>query len=547
MAEAAGLGQSMHDRELRAKVKWLMIFRVTVVTVLLGSLSVLHVYQEREPARAIFSLIIATYALSLFYALIYNHVANLKFFAYIQVLGDILLETGVVYATGSIDSAFSFTYIFSIIAAGIILLRRGSFLFASLAGIAYGTLVDLQYYGLILPSPNRLYTESELFYNIFLTFIAYYTIAFLSSSLSERLKVAREELQEKSTGLRELQALNENIVRSMADGMLIIGLDGRIESFSKAAEGITGFTEQEVQGKSFAEVFKWLGVETFFHDREAAGRLPYRYELAFRRDGRDLALGMMLSPLRDESGRITGLLGIFQDLTPMKEMEIEIKRKDRLAAIGEVAAGVAHEIRNPLASLSGALQVLKADLKLVDDDERLMGIALSEMDRLNGIVTDFLNYARPQSPSREFCDASTVFSDTVELLTNGRDLPEGLEISLDLPEEALVIWADAAQMRQVLLNLLINAVQSGATGIVARAWKEGPKTFMEVEDNGEGINPEDIDRIFFPFFSKKEGGSGLGLSIVYRIVEEHGGTITAASEPGRCTRMTVTVPSGELR
>ncbi|HLB24924.1 MAG TPA: ATP-binding protein [Nitrospirota bacterium] len=540
---------AVQDFEVRPRLKWLMIFRVTVITLLLGSLAVLQLHQERSPVASIYFLIIATYLLTIAYSLVFDSIRNLAAFAYVQIIGDVVLETGVVFVTGGLDSAFSFTYIFSIIAAGIILFRRGSFIVASLAGISYAALVELQYYGVLTPSPSRLYTESELFYNIFLNFVAFYTVAFLASSLSERLKVTRQALEEKSIDLQELQAFNESIVRSMADGMVTVGLDGRITAFNKAAQEITGRGFEDVRGAQFSEVFHWLGIETFFQDMEAAGRLPYRYELDYPRGERELVLGMTLSPLRNESGEINGLLGIFQDLTPLKEMEEEIKKKDRLAAIGELSAGMAHEIRNPLASLSGSLQILRSDmdLSLSEDDRRLMDIALDETDRLNRIVTEFLTYARPKEPDKEGCDIASIIKDTAELIANSSELGEGVSIETDVPDTPLVIRADPGQIKQVLWNLAINAVQSAqdrGTVRMKAAQSGRGHVRISVEDDGEGIVHENLDRIFYPFFSTKEGGSGLGLAIVYRVVEEHGGRINVESDPGKGARFVITLPVG---
>ena len=532
--------------EIRTRVKWLMILRATVVTVLLGSLAVLQFIQEREPVPAIYLIVIATYFLTIVYSIIFYRVKNLAAFAYVQILGDALIETGVVFATGGVESAFSFTYIFSVIAAGIILYRRGSFLVANLAGVSYGALAWLQYYSLVLQTPARGFTESEVLYNIFLNLVAFYTVAFLASSLSERLRATKEALYEKSTDLRELQSLNESIVRSMADGMVTVGLDGRVTAFNKAAEEITGVPAQSAKGTAFSEIFNWLGIETFFVDIEAAGRLPYRYELVYARQDKELVLGMTLSPLRNEQGVITGLLGVFQDLTPMKEMEEEIKRKDRLALIGELSAGVAHEIRNPLASLSGSLQILKGDLDLKEEDARLMEIALGEMDRLNNIVTDFLTYARPKAPAKEGCDLVGLVRDTAGLIINSKELREDIRLETDLPDKPIILKADPAQLKQVFINLCINAVQSipaAGTVRIKASYKGAGRAEVLVSDDGEGIKKEDIDRIFYPFYSTKEGGYGLGLAIVYRIIEDHGGRIRVESEPNRGTTFFITLPT----
>ncbi len=545
LKSAAPGGAGFDDRELRPKVKWLMILRVTTVTLLLGSLAVLQFYQSRRVPRSIYLIIIATYLLTISYSILFNRMKRLVPLSYAQILIDLGLETSIVFATGGMDSAFSFTYFFSIIAAGIMLFRRGAFLIASLAGIAYGTLVDLQYYGVLAPSPDRIYPHGELLYNIFLNFIAFYTVAFLAGTLSVRLKAAREELAEKAFDLRELQALNENIVRSMADGMVTIDPDGRIGAFNSAAEEITGLKFEEVRGRALGEIFDLPELRGSL-EAGISQTAPYRCEIPFAREDRALTLGLTISPLKDEKGDYGGLLCMFQDVTLIKKMEAEIKKKDRLAAIGEMSAGMAHEIRNPLASLSGSLQILKEELSLSGDNLNLMDIALNEMERLDRIVTEFLIYAGPKMPAMEECDMAQIIRETANLIKSGGKSEEGVELVLDVPEEPVRILADQGQMRQVLLNLALNAVQSlsGPGTVTIKLIQNNRDVSIIVEDNGSGIPKEDMDKIFYPFYSTKEGGSGLGLSIVYRIVEDHGGRINVESHPGKGSRFMVKIPVG---
>lgn len=532
-------------QEAKQRVKWLMILRVTVITVLLGSLAVLQFYQDRKPLPAVYLLVVATYVLTIVYSVAYARVKNQTLFAYFQIFGDTLFITGVIYATGGIDSPFSFLYILAVFAAGFLLYRRDSFIIAGLSGILYGVLVDCQYYGMVLSAPSREYAASELFYYIFLFFFALFSVAFLSSSLSERLRATRAALEEKSLGLQALQALNENIVRSMADGMVTVGMDGRISGFNFAAEEITGQGFSEVKGRLFSEMFNWLGVETYLEEPEHKSRGPHHHEIVFSRPDKELVIGMNVTPLRNKDGAVSGLLGIFQDLTPMKEMEAEIKKKDRLAAIGELSAGMAHEIRNPLAALSGSLQVLKGNLDLTADDRHLMNIALDETDRLNGIVTEFLTYTRPLDPVKEGCDLSAIINDTISLVRNSREIAADVSLDIELPGQPLVLEADPGQLRQVILNLVLNAVQAvSETGsVTVRADEFGEdRLILEVIDDGEGIPSDEMEKIFYPFYSTKGGGAGLGLAIVYRIVEDHGGSVKVKSEPGKGSRFTVLLP-----
>jgi two-component system, NtrC family, sensor histidine kinase PilS len=323
-------------------------------------------------------------------------------------------------------------------------------------------------------------------------------------------------------------------------------LDGRIGALNNAARDITGLKFEEVQGRTLDQVFMIPDFGQKTGNIRFLEKTPCRYEVPFPKGEKGLTLGLTLSPLKNEKGIASGLLCIFQDITLIKEMEAEIKKKDRLAAIGELSAGMAHEIRNPLASLSGSLQILKGELFLSDDNRNLMDIALNEMDRLNRIVTEFLIYARPKPLVKEQCDILEIVRDTVNLIKGGGEYAEGVRFAVDLPGSPVLVKADHGQMRQVLLNLTLNAVQSltgpGTVKIMAESfWGEA---VIAVQDEGEGIPREDLDKIFYPFYSTKEGGSGLGLAIVYRIIEDHGGRIRVESAPGKGTKFTVNIPAG---
>jgi two-component system sensor histidine kinase PilS (NtrC family) len=524
-----------------------MSLRVLSITVLLGSLLVLQVYQNREPIPALYVLIVTTYLVTIAYSLVFSRLANLTLFSYAQIIGDLLIITGLIYSTGGLDSPFTFLYIMSILAAGFLLYRRGNFIVAALAGIFYGLIIDLQYYGVILDAPYKIYSESELFYHIFLSFFAFLSVAFLSSSLSERLRTVRAALEEKSIGLQELQALNDSIVRSMADGMVTVGMDGLITGLNKSGEEITGLTYRGVLGRSFSEVFGMIGVEEIYEEMSALESRRTKYEIIFDRGGRRLVLGIFFQPLVNDRGEVAGQLGIFQDLTPMKEMEAEIKRKDRLAVIGELAAGMAHEIRNPLASLSGSLQVLKAGEGLNEEDRQLMDIALVEMDRLDNIVTEFLNYAKPRPPQIGLADIGRLLKDTVRLVSNRNDIGGDIVMELDLPDYPVEAVVDPDQIKQVVINLANNAIQSiGDKGTVrlSASYDTSDNVTIEVEDDGDGIEAEHLDKIFYPFYSTKPGGAGLGLAIVFRIIEDHKGRIAVNSVPGVGSKFTISLPKG---
>ncbi|MCL5423236.1 MAG: ATP-binding protein, partial [Nitrospirae bacterium] len=245
----------------------------------------------------------------------------------------------------------------------------------------------------------------------------------------------------------------------------------------------------------------------------------------------------------DSSEHRTGYICIFQDITELKNLEAELKHKETLAAIGELSANMAHEIRNPLASLKGSIEMLKEGTLTKDHGEKLMNIALSEMDRLNKIITDFLTYSRPKDPEFFRFDLHTMLDEIIELIKSATMNTENITIKKDFSGENVIV-ADPQKLRQVFLNLGMNAIESmpggGEVAISTRNLKDA--VLISVKDSGAGIPRENLKDIFFPFFTTKDKGTGLGLSIAYRIIEEHNGKITVKSVPGQGTTFAVVLP-----
>jgi len=548
----------IQQEEVRTKLKWLMALRVVIVTVLLGASIVFQIgYGHIIKANSTFFYLIAsTYCLTIIYSLLLNRLKSPRLFAYAQIFLDLLFETYLVYLTGGIESPFLPFYMITSIAASTILGRRGGGLTAGLASILLGVLVDLQYHRWLSGMPASTYSNRETLYYLFLNIVALLTVAYLSGGLAEKLSVARERLKEKATGLAELKAFHEHVVQSMSTGLMTTGLGGEITSFNRAAEQIMGWSFGEVQTRPWWTIFesddlKWLItpenplIEPFRFDRQCR-----------RRNGDSLALGMTVSPLKNEEGRQIGGVWIFQDLTRIKEMEQEIENKKRLATIGEMAAGMAHEIRNPLASLSGSLQVLSKDARLEQEESRrLMEIALKETERLNGIITAFLMYARPAPLNKKRWDINQLVTETLSLLRNSNDYQNNITIVSSLAPGSLWADVDPDQIRQVFWNLSINACQAMPDGgrldvttrsIVLNAGSRSSTPWIEVTflDNGEGILKDNISKVFYPFFTTKDKGSGLGLSIVHRVIETHRGRVHVESQPGQGTRMTLLLRIG---
>jgi two-component system sensor histidine kinase PilS (NtrC family) len=336
---------------------------------------------------------------------------------------------------------------------------------------------------------------------------------------------------------------------------------GRITSWNPAAELITGYSHDEIRNR-LQDVFG-TSIKGFFGHTDKMKERPYRiHGQIVKKEGTVVQLGMTASLLKDEQDVVRGIILIFQDITKMTEMEERVRRQERLATVGSLAAGIAHEIRNPLGSISGSIQVLQGELHLQGDNKHLMDIVLRETDRLNTIITEFLEYARPQaelSATTGSGETSEVllpdlFNETVMLLKNSRDYRDGITIKYTVQTDAAV-KGDPQRLRQVFWNLLINACQAiqdqGEIIISASPFLlNDDETWCRIviADTGSGIAPENLDKIFDPFFTTKDsaGGTGLGLAIAYRIVEDHGGTIEVESQPGRGSAFTIKLPGIEV-
>ena len=521
-----------------------------LVSFLLGSLIFFqyryHIYPFRTAYLYYFLLFVLF--LTALYQYLLGTFGNLHVFAYLQTGGDIILVSVLVHLTGGIDSNFSLLYHLTIISASIILYRRGGYLSASLSSILYGGMLDMQYYNAFgfARSPN--FTAVQVLYQVYINIISFYIVAFLSGYLSERLRKTRQELREKSIDFNDLRVLQDHILRSVGSGILTMDLEGHITSWNPAAETITGYSHAEIRDR-WRDVFGKSIKGLFGHTDDLKER-PFRFEgEVIKKEGGTATLGMVASLLKDDRDTVRGIILIFQDITKMLEMEEQVRRQERLATVGSLAAGIAHEIRNPLASLSGSIQVLQGELDLHGDNRNLMEIVLRETDRLNTIITEFLEYARPRTSHNERISVSAVLDETIMLLRNSREFKEGTRIVRDVDQNA-AIKGDPQRLRQVFWNLLINSCQAMSQGgeirISAHSFSRPEDSAdwvtITVSDNGEGIAPEYLGKLFDPFFTTKAGGTGLGLAIVYRIIEDHGGTINVESVTGEGTSFIISLP-----
>ena len=531
----------------------LIAIRVVVVTtLLLGALIIQYTVREILPINYVYLTAGVTYILTLLYIAVAKLVRSRGINLAIQISGDLLIETFLVYFTGGLDSPFSFLYLVSIITASMLLFRRGGLLAASGAVILYGGLGDLMYYGLLrqpaqswfVPTP---WTSSRLYLNMATNFAGFYATALLTSFLSEKLQRTFEELDVNRHNLAELRALNENVVESIPSGLVTLSPSGLVTFANPAAAQILLRPAHDLIGCHVSE----LG---FFSEadwrvvHESMGTAPVmRMEKDDFRVGDDdfQTLGWAVTPLNTLEGVASGYTLIFQDLTDMKKLEAELRLKDRMAAVGELSAGIAHEIRNPLAAIAGSVQVLRKSEALSPQEQRLMSIILRESERLNKSIADFLRFVKPQEKRPVEFDIAASLSETLDLLANSAELSPEHQIERQISPQSYTIVGDGDQIRQVFWNIARNAVQAMPRGGRLRVATEVADGAYNIvfADSGRGMSDSDQRRLFQPFRTNFPTGTGLGMAISYRIVQEHGGRIDVRSREGSGTMITVSLPA----
>ena len=479
---------------------------------------------------ALYALVLAGFLLALAYGALAAW-SPFRQLHLVELIGDAVVISGFVYCSGGARSIFGFLYPIWIVYAALALGSRGAMIACSFATVALGAIAWGPIAGWFPPySPDFAMGSREAGTAVGTHAVAFVAVALLARRLAAEVQAGRDELQ-------HLGELHRRIVDNVSSGLLTVTRLGWVSSFNQEAESITGFSAAEVVGRPLGELFPTLGPLDVV-ERQRRIQLEYR-----DRDGRTLHLGMSLSWLRNAAGSNDGAILIFQDLTHLVEMEEQLRKSERLGAIGQLAAGLAHEIRNPLASLSGAVELLAADLPASDrHSQTLSQIVQRETARLNRLVTDFLTYARPGPGRSEPVRLRALFEELAELVA--RDASLGVRVELAVPE-SLEALGNADQLRQVFWNLVRNAAESEPVDRVVRVrgMRENATVELEIEDRGCGMAPETLERIFEPFYTTKPKGTGLGLATVHRVVEAHGGRIGIDSELGRGTIVRVWLPA----
>jgi two-component system sensor histidine kinase PilS (NtrC family) len=471
-----------------------------------------------------------------------------------QVGVDFLLETVLVARTGGVESPFAVLYVITVAVASLIPQRRVGLFAACTCIIVFGIVTNAQLYGLGPTWSGQLprVSPAATLQTFSVYALALLVVGLLSGTLADQLYRADQSLREKEQGLSRLQAFHENIVRSISSGVFTADGTGAITSFNPAAQEVTGYSIGQVLGRSWREIFNWHPTQSA--EEGPVGGVPpmTRFEVECKgAGGNRLVLGMTVSPLH-EHGEPHGLVGVFKDLTQIRDLEEEMRRKEWLANLGEMSAGMAHEIRNPLGALAGAMQMLRKEVVADATDRRLMDIAIREATRLDAIITEFLQYARPPALDLAEHNINKILAETLDLVQHEARNRKRITIATSLAGGSLLAQVDQNQMRQVFWNLATNAFDAMpeggqltiATGCrhVDAGGRKGDVVEISFQDTGEGIPAANLDKIFLPFFTTKKEGSGLGLAAVHRIVDLHGGWIKVESQSHMGTRFVVCLP-----
>jgi two-component system, NtrC family, sensor histidine kinase PilS len=544
----------MHQEERQKRLEWFLPLRLATYVILMAVVVFwMQLPKYLELQVFIYSVLTLGFALVIALEKRFRLHSLIQVLIGLQFLFEIAIEGGVIYATGNVNSPFSALFLLTIVSAALAYRMVGTLAMASLVSIAYAFIIWLGFSTsndteLNLQALKTIFAAQDLvFYSIFLHILIFFLVAFISGYLAQRLSSQDKKLAAASIALKRARLETDDILRHLNSGLLTIDAQGNLIYFNRAAEKILGYREEEVRGMPCEEVFaeRMPNLARCLIDGLRYGVDHPRREIEITNGERRIVpLGMSISVLTEEDRLVRGLIAIFTDLTDVKALEMKARVADRLAAIGELSASIAHEIRNPLAAISGSVEVLARDLAVTDDHARLMELIVKESHRLSKILSDFLSYARIDRPRYDKVELCHIVNDIIEIIQHH----EAYRVNISLRHEAdgsiIYVVGDEDLIKQVVMNLAINACEAfeGRAGlIVFRVRDNGPTgdVVLSVEDNGSGISAKDRDRIFQPFFSTKKHGTGLGLAIVHRICTSLRLSLSLDSRPGEGTKFSL--------
>ncbi len=509
--------------------KWLLrliYVRLAVFTIFVAA----DTSRKGGPSIDMLVLLAAVYGLSACWFALVKLSSSYVWQAYAQIAIDLLLITWTVNRTGGIDSYLSSLYFLEIVMSSILLERRGAFVAGTASSLIHFAHMDLAYFGYIRSTGVWAGDLPSLQGVISLSIFGFCSVAFLSNFLAESWRSTGAELQKSTGQVAFLQAFSDRVIDSLGTGLITTDLEGRIYLFNRAAEEITDYQSYEALRLRIWDVFPGM------QPQWSSGRFEISTS---RRDGKNVNLRFLVSPVMIDEKNTAGYVWSFDDVTELRLLERQMRQKEQMAAIGTMSAGMAHEIRNPLASIAGSFNLLQSDLKLNPDQRQLAEIIKRETERLNRTITEFLSYARPQVPNPTKVDLAGLISETMQLMSNSPELKSAHKIETNLmPVQADV---DENMMRQVFYNLASNAFKAmpdGGTLTIALERQNGGAQ-IRFADTGIGMAEDEVKGLFVPFNSSFRNGTGLGLPIVYQIINAHNGTIAVKSRKGAGTTFVI--------
>jgi two-component system sensor histidine kinase PilS (NtrC family) len=526
-----------------------MLFRVVMVTTLLFITSYIEVVSETLfRVNPLYFVIGATYALTLVHAAALRFVSSRRALALAQVGGDLLIITALVHLTGGVRTGFLLLYPLSVLSATMLVPRRSAVTLAGVATALYGVVLLAARVGLV-PSQGLAdviaLPPRPLLYSVFVLGVACLSAAFLGSYLAESLQRAGRQLREAAVEVADLRELNQVIVNSIQSGLMTTDAGGRILYVNRFGESILGRSLVALRGQAVRAVLDSPLLVPSEMGARAASRALARLEISYRHpESRTLELGVSVTPLAAQEGSPGGYLVVFQDLTEIRRLEEEVRTKEKLAAVGEMAAQLAHEIRNPLGSIRGSAQVLMSEPELGEEQGRLLSIISRESKRLSDTLNRFLYQVRSPARPRDPVDLRPVVEEAVTLLRNGAEVGPKHEVRFEADEGPHVCLADPDQIAQVFWNLARNGLEAMPDGgrLEVTLRRVASDVVLTVSDEGRGMGRDEQRRIFEPRPGSSRPGPGLGLAIVFQIVRQHGGDIAVHSAADKGTRFDVRLP-----
>ena len=544
-----------NDREL-SSLKWMMLFRLAAVVVSLGIILVTTVgkgrlYDELYPT---YLVLVVVCLFNLGYLLLLKGIRRPRRFACVQILLDVLFTTALVYVNGGGSSNLSWLYFASILAASTMVGASTGLVVASLAtvGLAYVTL--LTFIGFHshwrFPLVGTMVERTGPFENLTLSIsyllaqgLAFHVVAILSGRLATRLKGTT--------------VLSDELLQNINEGVIAVDADDRVVHLNREARFLLGMDERRnLTGLKLSEVLHDVPVPRLMRKLVEERDIVHEQIDLVSGTGEPTPVGVTGSPLTDERGRHRGMVWMLTDLTEQRQMEEALEQARRMELVAQMSAGIAHEIRNPLASIRGSAQELARSNDLGAESSRLMEVVVRESDRINAVITEFLHFAGTRRPVLKRCNLNDLLTDTM-LLLEKRYPERSHRVVLDA-EEPVFAMGDPEQLKQVFLNLGLNALEAmqkpGVVRIrteyrrVGERWTSPEcdeesltRASVSFEDQGEGFDAEQVEQLFAPFYTTKTRGTGLGLAVVRRIVEAHNGTIEVQSQRGIGSRFRVCI------